>query len=75
MKCAFCKHGETKPGTTTVTLEKNETTVVFKDVPADVCTTCGEPYVDEYTSERLLSIAKKAAEAGVEVDIRRYVAA
>jgi hypothetical protein len=29
MKCVICKQGETEPGTTTMTLEHDATTVVF----------------------------------------------
>ena len=29
--------GNTKPGTVTVTLQRGGTTVILKDVPADVC--------------------------------------
>src|SRR2546422_8301609 len=47
MKCVICQFGETEPGTTTVTLTRGETTVVIRDVPAQVCTTCGEEYVDQ----------------------------
>lgn len=71
----MCKYGETKSDTTTVTLEKNETTVVFKDMPAEICSTCGEPYIDEQASEQLLAISKTASEAGVDVVVRRYIAA
>jgi hypothetical protein len=30
MKCPICKHGETKNGSATVVLERNKTTLVFK---------------------------------------------
>jgi YgiT-type zinc finger domain-containing protein len=42
MKCVICKHGETTPGSTTVTLEKASSTIVFKGVPALICDQCGE---------------------------------
>ena len=32
MKCVVCKKGETKPGKTTLTLERDGTTLVFKSV-------------------------------------------
>ena len=47
MKCVICKKGETRVGKATVTLDKDGTTLVFKGVPARVCTNCGEEYVDE----------------------------
>ena len=34
MKCIVCKQAETRAGTTTVTLERQGATFVFKDVPA-----------------------------------------
>lgn len=75
MKCVICQYGETAPGKATVTLEQDGTTVVIKDVPARVCTTCGEEYVDEEIAARLLQIAEEATRAGVQVDVRRYIAA
>jgi YgiT-type zinc finger domain-containing protein len=74
MKCVICKHGETQAGTTTMTLERNETTVVLKNVPAEVCQTCGEAYVDAATTKQLLYIVEEAAKAGVQVDVRLYAA-
>ena len=75
MKCVICRHGETRQGTATVTLERENITIVFKDVPAMVCSNCGEEYVDDETAGRLLEIAQKAESSGVQVDIRHYKAA
>ncbi len=75
MKCIMCKFGETQPGTTTMTLERDATTIVVKNVPAEVCQTCGEAYVDQATTRQLLHLVDEAVRAGVQVDIRRYVAA
>jgi len=72
MKCMICKHGETKRGTTTVTLEKGSSTIVFKEVPAQICDNCGEKYIDEDTTKELLSKARNIVKNGVEVDIRKY---
>jgi YgiT-type zinc finger domain-containing protein len=75
MKCIICKNGETKPGNATVTLEREGTTLVIKGVPADVCANCGEEYVDERITARLLKTAEEAARSGVEVEVREYIAA
>jgi YgiT-type zinc finger domain-containing protein len=75
MKCVICKSGETQPGTATVTLEREGMTLVIQGVPAMVCANCGEEYVDEDTSTRLLKTAEEAAQAGVRVDVRGYIAA
>jgi len=72
MKCMICKHGETKQGTTTVTLEKGNSTIVFKEVPAQICDNCGEKYIDEATTKELLNKAREIVKNGVEVDIRKY---
>lgn len=75
MKCVICKNGETRPGTATVTLERDGATVVIKSVPARVCGTCGEEYVEAGVTARLLKTAEEAAQSGVQVDVRTYAAA
>jgi len=75
MRCVICKQSETRPGKATVTLERDGATLVVKGVPAEVCPNCGEEYVDEETTARLLQTAEEAARAGVQVDIREYVEA
>ncbi len=75
MKCVICKQGETQKGTATVTLERDDMVLVFKRVPAEVCDVCGEEYVEEQTTTHLLKTAEEAFEAGVQVDVREYVAA
>jgi YgiT-type zinc finger domain-containing protein len=72
MKCVICKQGETQPGTTTITLERNTTAVVFKNVPVEVCENCGEAYLDAETTRHLLHIVEEAAQVGVQVDDRSY---
>jgi YgiT-type zinc finger domain-containing protein len=68
----ICKHGETKEGTTTVTLEKDGSTIVFKEVPAHICDNCGEKYIDDSVTKELLKKAREIVKNGVEVDIRKY---
>ena len=74
MKCAICISGTTAPGRTTVTLDRGGTTIVFRDVPADVCTTCGEAYTDSATTAALLTQAEAAIKAGVTVEVRSFAA-
>lgn len=75
MKCLICKMGATRPGRATVTLERNVTTLVIKNVPADICSNCGEEYVNSETTELLLRTAEEAVKSGVQVSVRDYVAA
>ena len=74
MKCVICKHGEVTSGTTTITLERGTTTLVIKGVPARVCQTCGEEYVDEATTTDLLAAAAAAERTGVQVEVRQFAA-
>ena len=75
MKYVICQFGETEPGTTTVALTRDDTTIVIRDVSAQICTTCGEEYVDTETGRRLSQIAEQAVHEGVQVDVRCYQAA
>lgn len=70
MECVVCEHGTTQEGKATVTLEMEGTILVIKSVPAEVCDNCGEEYVDDKTTARLLKTAEEAAKAGVQVDVR-----
>ena len=54
----------------TITLERGGATLVFKNVAADVCENCGEAYLDESTTARLLRAADEAARGGVQVEVR-----
>ena len=72
MKCVICKHGETSPGLTTITLERDRLTLVVKNVPAQVCANCGEAYVSEKDTAQILAEAAQMAQAGALVDVRQY---
>ena len=74
MNCVICKHGDTAPGKVTVTLQREETIIVFKEVPAEVCQNCGHYYLSEPVTENLLSRAKAAVKNGAELVILRYAA-
>ncbi|MBU4173844.1 MAG: type II toxin-antitoxin system MqsA family antitoxin [Actinobacteria bacterium] len=68
------KQAETRPGKAKGTLERGTVTLVVKGVPVKVCPNCGEEYVDEEITGRLLQAAEEAAKTGVLVDIREYMA-
>ena len=70
----LCKHGETAPGIVTVTLQRGDTTVILKGVPASVCDNCGEYYLDEVVASQVYAMAERAVCDGSEVQIRRYAA-
>ncbi len=74
MKCVICKHGETLPGKTTVTFHRGDTIVIIKEVPAHICDNCGEYYLDEDTTDRILLMAEGAVKKNAEVEILRFAA-
>jgi YgiT-type zinc finger domain-containing protein len=74
MKCVICREGQTAPGQATVTLQRGESTIIFKNVPAEVCTNCGEYYLSESVTDQLLTKAEAAVQSGAELEILRFAA-
>jgi YgiT-type zinc finger domain-containing protein len=72
MKCVICKNGVTVKGKTTVTLNRGESVIVIKDVPARVCGNCGEYYLDDATADKVYHQADEAVKRRAEVEIFRY---
>lgn len=75
MICPICRCGNTHPGFASVTLERDSTTLLFKNVPAQVCDNCSEEFIDETASTNLLNTAEVAVRDGVQVELRHYAAA
>lgn len=74
MKCVICRQGDTAAGEVTVTLQRGDSTIVFKIVPAEVCQNCGEFYLSEAVTQKMLSRAEAAVKNGAELEILRYAA-
>lgn len=74
MKCVLCRQGETRPGQVNVVLQREEATVIFKGVPAQVCENCGEYYLSAEVTGQLLGRAEDALRNGAEVEILRFAA-
>ena len=72
MKCAICRHGHTESGFTTVTLERNQSTLVFKQVPGDICENCGEVYLSSEINRSLLKQAEQELQRGVFLEMVNY---
>lgn len=69
MDCALCKNGYTQAGHVTVTLEKGETIILVKNVPAEVCTNCGHYYLSEEMTKVVLDKGKEAYSKGAELEV------
>lgn len=74
MKCVICKQGQTHNGMTTVILGRGQTTVIIKDVPAEICENCGEYYLSDEVTEKVQGLAEQAVRRGAEIEILRYAA-
>lgn len=72
MECVVCKHGMTYKGHVTVKLERNESIILLKNVPADICENCGHFYLDEHTATIVLKEGEKAINQGAELEVLRY---
>jgi YgiT-type zinc finger domain-containing protein len=73
MKCVVCKTGEAHEGHATVTLERNNTVIIVKGVPAAVCDNCGEYCLAENIAERVCAQAGDAVQGKAEVSIVNYI--
>ena len=74
MKCAICRNGTTTDGYITTVLERDQTTVVFKKVPAQICNNCGEEYVSAEVNEALLNQAHAEWERGITLEMLDFAA-
>ena len=64
MICLICRQAEIVDGLTTVHFERGEMRLVVNHVPARVCSSCGEAYVEEDVALQLLQGAEAASAAG-----------
>ena len=67
MNCLICRQAETVDGLTSVRFERGEMRLAVNHVPARVCLSCGEAYVEEQVAVSLLREAEEMSAAG-EVD-------
>lgn len=74
MTCTLCKSGETSEGFITVTLTRNNSVIIIRDVPAEVCNNCGEYYLSDSIAGKIYDLADQAVKKGVEIEILRWVA-
>jgi YgiT-type zinc finger domain-containing protein len=58
MICLICRQAETLDGLTSVHFERGEMRLVVNHVPARLCPSCGEAYVEEQVAVRLLREAE-----------------
>lgn len=69
MECTLCNAGKTEKGKVTVTLERNGSIVLIKDVPAEVCTNCGHYYLSEEITRLVMEKGNEAIASGAELEV------
>ena len=74
MKCAICRNGHTEDGFTSVVLEQNNTTLVFKRVPSQICDNCREEYISSEINKKLLSHARNEINRGITFEMLEFAA-
>ena len=69
--CRFCK-GSIVNGVSTFTVDLGFGVVVVRDVPATVCSQCGEEWLLDNTAVKLENIVETARQKQVTVEVVRW---
>jgi YgiT-type zinc finger domain-containing protein len=69
MQCTLCQTGTTEKGKVTVTLERDGSIVLIKDVPAEVCANCGHYYLSEEITRLVMEKGNEAIASGAELEV------
>jgi YgiT-type zinc finger domain-containing protein len=64
MICLICRRAEIITGLSSVSFERGELHLVTNNVPARICPSCGEVYVDEVVTIQLLHDAEEMSRTG-----------
>ena len=72
MNCIICRQAELIDGFTSIPFERDEFRLLIKNVPAQVCSNCGEAIVGEDVAMQLIGKAQDAHAEGLIEDIREY---
>ena len=64
MICLICRQAELVAGLTSVKFEREEIRLTLNNVPARICPSCREAYLDEEIALQLLRMAKEISQTG-----------
>ncbi len=70
-RCPLCG-GEKQPGTTTFAVDLEFGVVVVREVPAFVCTQCGDAWIDDPVAAKLESVVNDARRRKAVVEVTRW---
>jgi YgiT-type zinc finger domain-containing protein len=69
--CPLCG-GEKRPGTTTFAVDLRFGVVVVRDVPALVCSKCGDAWIDDPVAAKLEIVVADARLKQAEVEVTQW---
>jgi YgiT-type zinc finger domain-containing protein len=70
-RCPLCG-GEKQTGTTTFAVDLKFGVVVVRDVPAFICQTCGDAWIDDPVAERLEAVVADARRKQAVVEVTHW---
>ncbi len=71
MNCFMCK-GNMEEKKVNYVVDLGDRIIIIKEVPAKVCTKCGEQYFDDETAENIEKIVNQLKKLETEVSIVKY---
>lgn len=71
MKCFMCK-GETEKKLVNYLVDIDNTIIIIKEVPANVCKQCGERYFDNDVMKNIEKIIDEVKKVSIEISIVNY---
>lgn len=69
--CPLCG-GHKKQGTTTFTVDMDETLVVIRNVPATLCALCGNEWISDEVASSIENIVDEAKNIHRQVEVTQY---
>ena len=69
--CPLCG-GLKKQGTTTFTVDREDTLVVIRKVPATLCSLCGNEWLSDEVAANVESIVEEAKNIHRQVEVTQY---
>lgn len=70
-RCPLCG-GRMKRGVATIPFILSNTVIVVKDVPAEICSSCNEPYITGKVTDRITGLLNQLRSLPAEVSILSY---
>lgn len=71
MDCFMCK-GNLEEKKVNYVVDLGDTIIIIKEVPAKVCSQCGEQYFDDETAENIEKIVNQLKELTTEITVVNY---